>query len=144
MKKHSLDQNYLLTIEQAGFDILYAFMLADGRPEESEFEIIKDYLKTDFIHRSSLFNEKSTFFGECNFNREYAYLQSLDEQSLIRRFKKALSSFSEWINDESEGKNLKKELLDFSLKLIRADGKITDEEALYLNILEEEWKIKRD
>ena len=142
--KHTSEQTYLLTIEQAGFDILYAFMLADGRAEESEFEIIKDYLSTDFIHKSSLFNEKSSFYGECNFNREYAYLQSLDEQSLKRRFKKALSSISEWIKEKSECEKIKKELFDFSLNLIQADGKITDEENKYLSILEEEWKIKKE
>jgi uncharacterized tellurite resistance protein B-like protein len=141
MMKGNLEIPYLVSLEQAGFDVLYALMLSDGHGDESEFEIIKNYLHTDFVHKSCLFDEKHSFYGECNFTKEYQYLQSLDKNGLFRRFKKAVNSIAEWLKNAPNESKYKKELFDFCLKVIHADQKITPEEAELLEILKKEWHL---
>jgi uncharacterized tellurite resistance protein B-like protein len=141
MKNHSHDCTFISSLEQAGFDILYVFMLSDGNADESEFEVIRDYLRNDFIHKSSFFNENQTLFGECNFNKEFIYLQEMDRPTLQRRFNKAVSHINESLENHPDNVNFKQDILSFIDKMIIADSKISAEEQELLDILKKEWKI---
>lgn len=136
------EPTYLLTPEQAALDILYTLMMADGQAEESEFEVIKDYLKTEFARDGSLFNEKHSLYASTNFSKEFAYLKTLNVKMLRSRFLRALKSFQEWIAGHPEAEKVKKDLVEFSLKMIAADGKLTDEEKELVTIVGKEWQIE--
>jgi len=136
-----VEMTYLVTIEQASFDILYALMMADGQELDEEMEVVKSFLKQEHIHKSALFDTKMPFYGECNHIKEFYYLRSLDKQSLERRFKKAVTSISEWIKEGDQANILKEDLITFALKLIAADGKISEEEKRYIDFIAAEWKI---
>lgn len=135
------EHTYLLTPEQAALDILYALMMADGNADESEFEVIKDFLKTEFARAGSLFNEKHSLFSGTNFAMEYAYLKGLDGKTLRSRFQKAVKSFGEWTSDHPEAGKLKNDIMDFALKLIAADGKLTPEEKELISVIGANWDI---
>ena len=53
-----VEMTYLVTIEQASFDILYALMMADGQELDEEMEVVKSFLKQEHIHKSALFDTK--------------------------------------------------------------------------------------
>lgn len=132
---------YLMTPEQAALDILYALMLADGHADDNEFEVIKDFLKTEFARSGSLFNEKHSLYSGTNFASEYAYLKTLDGKALRSRFMKAVAGFNEWIAGNPGADSIRKDLVDFSLKLITADGKLTDVERELVEIIAREWNM---
>jgi uncharacterized tellurite resistance protein B-like protein len=132
---------YLLTPEQAAFDILYVLMMADGQADDSEFEVVKDYLKTEFARKGSLFNEKHSLYSSSNFASEFAYLQQMDAKSLRSRFHKAVRGFHEWIGTHPDAETLRNDLLDFSFKLIAADGALSASEKELMLLIGKEWGI---
>ena len=136
------EMTYLVTIEQAAFDILYALMLADGIIEDSEIEVIKDFLRQESIQNSHLFNHEKPYFGDCNHSKELEYLKSLDKEGLNRRFKKAVKSVKTWLAEGQASGSFQKNLFEFGEKMIAADGKIVPEEKELIEYIASEWEMK--
>ena len=136
------EHTFLLTPEQAALDILYMFMTADGQADEQEFDITKEYLKTDFARNGSLFNEKHSLYAGTNFNKEFAYLKTLDAKMLRSRYVRALKVFHEWLGEHPEAEKVKNELVQFALKIIAADGKLTSNEKELMETVKKEWGIE--
>lgn len=142
MQKHQqVEPTYLISLEQAGLDILYAFMLADSHVDDREFNIIQKYLADEKVHRSALFNHEHSMHSEVNLTKEFAYLKSLDAETIKRRFKKAVASFRDWVKDDAEGPAFMQKTLDFAVSLVSADGKITPEEQELIDFIKKEWKL---
>lgn len=135
------EPTYLVTPEQAGLDILYALMMADGRGTDGEYEHIRNYLRTEFAGQGALFNDRHSLYSESNFTREYAYLKTLKTDELQSRFRRAVRYFHDWMKDHPEGEKIRKNLLTFALDIICDDGSYTDGERACFEIMEKEWGV---
>lgn len=142
MHKHfQVDPSHFVSLEQAGFDILYAFMLSDGQADEAEYDVIKKYLEEETLHYNALSIQEHSYYSESNLMKETAYLQTLNKDRLIRRFKKAVSSIQEWVHGDEEGIQYQKGLLQFALSLVQAGEKVTSEEQDLIDIIRKDWNL---
>lgn len=125
------EHTYLVCAEQAGYDILFALMMADGHTHDNELAELERFFRTERVKASALFDHKLPFHQECNFKSEYAFLKSLKPAELERRFIKAAEHLAEWIPAGSPDEGWKRDLLEHARALVHADGELHPrEEAL--------------
>ncbi|OHD57070.1 MAG: hypothetical protein A2Y33_09085 [Spirochaetes bacterium GWF1_51_8] len=138
------EATYLVTLEQAGFDILYALMACDGHIDDNEIDVIKEFLHTERVKHSALFNYEKPYYGECNYLKERDYLKVLEQSALKRRFTKAVQMIAHWIQTDPNAMNFEKELTRFAVKMIMADGLLADAERELIDIIAKEWNLDTD
>jgi hypothetical protein len=135
------EATYLVTLEQAGFDILYALMAGDGHIDDREIDVIKEFLHSERVKHSALFNYEKPYYGECNYLKERDYLKELEPRWLRRRFEKAVKVMGGWLESGPDAEGFEKDLVEFSVKLIKADGIIAPEEKEMIEFLAREWRL---
>ncbi|GAB4142605.1 MAG: hypothetical protein Fur0041_17700 [Bacteroidia bacterium] len=115
MKTHTLNKPI------AGYHLLMILSRVDGEFDKHEGDVIVNYLKDTFpIH--------------VNLDEEFDFLASLPKEALSEHFEKAMNDF---YNDSTEDERT--HFLDFAVKMVKADNKITPEENEYLNRLFTAW-----
>lgn len=106
----------------AGYHLLMILSAVDFRVSAEEDKVIRDYLVTEFPFR-------------VNLDREMAIISNLKPEEWEGHFLKMMDDF---YDDATEGE--RKKLIQFAIKLTRADNVITAEENRFLNLLFETWK----
>ncbi|OFY82625.1 MAG: hypothetical protein A3F72_11930 [Bacteroidetes bacterium RIFCSPLOWO2_12_FULL_35_15] len=106
----------------AGYHMLMILSEVDGEFDKSEGKIIIDYLKAMFPFKVNLDNEMEV-------------LSALPKEDYFLHFNNAMNDFYE----DSTPKE-RSEFLNFAVKLVKADKKITEEENKYLKELFFAWE----
>src|SRR5688572_19373421 len=105
----------------AGYHLLLMLCEVDGEFPESEGKIIVRYLEESFPFH-------------VNLDEEIQFLSTLPHDQYMEHFEKAMNDFYEdSTSDERDA------FLDFAVKLVKADDKITQDENIYLNKLFGAW-----
>lgn len=105
----------------AGYHILMILSAVDFRFNPSEDIVIRDYLLQEFPFH-------------VNLDRQMETISNLKPDEWEPHYVKAIEDF---YDDSTEQERLS--LLDFALKLCKADAVITKSENHYLNLLFEAW-----
>jgi hypothetical protein len=106
----------------AGYHMLMILSEVDGEFDKSEGKVIVDYLKAMFPFR-------------VNLDYEMEVLSALPVEDYFLHFNNAMNDFYE----DSTPKE-RSEFLNFAVKLVKADKKITEEENKYLKELFFAWE----
>lgn len=105
----------------AGYHILMILSAVDGKFTVKEDLIIEKWLEQEFPLR-------------VNLERETEILSNLSPDDYMIHFKKCMADFYE---DSTEQE--RNELIDYAIKLAKADKRITAEENIFINELFNEW-----
>jgi hypothetical protein len=105
----------------AGYHLLLMLSEIDGEFPESEGKIIVRYLEENF-----------PFY--VNLDEEIQFLSTLQKDLYMEHFETAMNDFYEDSTAEERDN-----FLDFAVKLVKADDKITKDENAYLNKLFTAW-----
>lgn len=106
----------------AGYHMLMILSQIDGEFNEQEGKVVVDYLKESFPFHVSLDNE-------------VAIISALPKEDYFLHFNNAMNDFYE---DSTEKERV--DFLNFAVKLVKADNKITLEENKYLKELFFAWE----
>lgn len=106
----------------AGYHMLMILSEVDGEFDKNEGIIIVNYLKTAF-----------PFY--VNLDREVAILSALPKEDYFIHFNNAMNDFYEDSTPQE-----RTDFLNFAVKLVKADNKITAEENKYLKELFFAWE----
>lgn len=116
-----------MNLVQAGYEILTILAIADGIFDDSEKQVIIDFIENNYE-------------GDFNIENEDAFLRKLTvEKKLETQFITAAQFFKANVCSENRYK-----MLDFAFDLVVADGDIADEEATLFNLLGDYWEIDMD
>jgi len=115
-----------MNLVQAGYEILYILASADDKITTPEINVIKTFLKQNFT-------------GEFDVVKDNQLISILDFSALMVLMVDAAVFFNK--NCNQEGKEL---VLDFALRLIKADEEITEKEKELFIRLGNEWKINME
>ena len=107
---------------QAGYHLLMILSQVDGRFDTSEAKIIADYVK-------------SSFPTPIDIENEIEILNTLPVSDYLLHFNNAMNDFYE---DSTQDERV--HFLDFAVKMVKADDKITIEENKYLKELFFAWE----
>ena len=110
----------------AGYHMLVILSEVDGKFDKSEGKIIANYLKDAFLSKVDL-------------DREMKELSILPREDYFLHFNNSMNDFYEDSN-EKERTNF----LNFAVKLVKADKKITPEENKYLKELFFAWDSEHE
>lgn len=105
----------------AGYHLLMILSAVDGKFNFKEDLIIEQWLEQEFPLR-------------VNLDKEADELSALKEDDYMVHFQKCMADFYE---DSTEEERL--ELIEYAIKLAKADRKITSEENIFINELFNEW-----
>lgn len=114
-KKHKLNKPL------AGFHLLLMLCEVDGEFPESEGKIIVRYLEENFPFH-------------VNLDEQVEFLSTLPKSDYMQHFENVMNDFYE----DSTPKE-RNDLLNFAVKLVKADDVITKDENIYLNTLFNAW-----
>jgi hypothetical protein len=106
----------------AGYHLLMILSAVDFRVGAAEDRIIRDYLVQEFPFH-------------VNLDREMEVISNLRPDEWEPHFLKVMDDF---YDDATEAE--RRSLLDFAIRLTKADNVITREENRYLNMLFEAWE----
>ena len=106
----------------AGYHLLMILSAVDFRIGAEEDKVIRQYLVQEFPFR-------------VNLDREMAIISNLGPDEWERHFLKSMDDF---YDDATEEERLS--LLQFAIRLTKADKVITKEENRFLNMLFEAWE----
>lgn len=106
----------------AGYHILMILSAVDFRFNAQEDVVIRDYLVHEFPFQVSL-------------DREMAIISNLKPEDWEKHYTKAIDDF---YDDSTKDERMK--LIDFAVKLCKADDVITKTENRYLDMLFEAWE----
>jgi len=106
----------------AGYHLLMILSAVDFRVSVEEDKVIRDYLVTEFPFR-------------VNLDREMAIISNLKPEEWEGHFLKMMDDFYDDATEEE-----RKKLIQFAIKLSKADNVITAEENKFLDLLFESWK----
>lgn len=106
----------------AGYHILMILSAVDFRFNAHEDVVIRDYLVHEFPFQVSL-------------DREMTIISNLKPEDWEKHYTKAIDDF---YDDSTKDERMK--LIDFAIKLCKADNVITKTENQYLNMLFEAWE----
>ena len=106
----------------AGYHMLMILSQVDGDFDKSEGKVIVDYLKDSFPFR-------------VNLDGEMEILSALATEDYFLHFNNAMNDFY-----EDSNKKERLDFLNFAVKLVKADNKITPEENKYLKELFFAWE----
>jgi tellurite resistance protein len=109
---------------QAIFEVLYFLSAADGEVHATEIQVINDYLNANY--------------GKITFdpNAVARSILTLTGQGKVDEFVRAAIAFK-----NSSSAQDRTTVLDFALRLIAADGKVTKEESDLFLILGKSWDV---
>lgn len=109
---------------QAAFEILYLLAASDGKVSTVELDVIRDFLESHY--------------GKIDFDPNIVIksVNTMTSDGRAEEFSTAVMDFKNTSN--AQDRNI---LLDFCLKLIAADGVITDFEESLFYILGNTWNI---
>lgn len=105
----------------AGYHMLMILSDLDNDFDREEGKVILKYLKENFPHNDDITNQNKI-------------LKGIKKEDYILHFCKAMDSFYQDSNNEERA-----HFLDFAVKMVKADNKITKEENIYLNELFNAW-----
>jgi uncharacterized tellurite resistance protein B-like protein len=105
----------------AGYHILMILSAVDGKFNVKEDLIIEQWLEQEFPLR-------------VNLDVETAELSALKPEDYMVHFQKCMADFYEDSTDEE-----RLELIEYAIKLAKADRTITEEENIFINELFNEW-----
>jgi hypothetical protein len=105
----------------AGYHILMILSAVDGKFSIKEDLVIEKWLEKEFPLR-------------VNLDKETAVLSAMDPQNYMIHFQNCMTDFYE---DSTEEERI--ELIDYAIKLAKADKDITSEENIFINELFNEW-----
>ncbi len=105
----------------AGYHILMILSAVDGKFTVQEDLVIEKWLAKEFPLRVRL-------------DRETEILSRLKEDEYMIHFQKCMTDFYEDSTEEERN-----ELIDYAIKLAKADKRITPEENIFINELFNEW-----
>lgn len=105
----------------AGYHILMILSAVDGKFNLKEDLIIEQWLEQEFPLR-------------VNLDKEADELGALNQEDYMVHFQKCMADFYE---DSTEEERL--ELIEYAIKLAKADRTITQEENIFINELFNEW-----
>jgi hypothetical protein len=114
-------KTYKLNKPIAGYHLLLMLSEVDGEFPVSEGQIVVRYLEENFPFR-------------VNLDEEIQFLATLPRDQYLSHFETAMNDFYEDSTPEERDA-----FLDFAVKLVRADDKITKDENAYLNMLFAAW-----
>jgi hypothetical protein len=106
----------------AGYHMLMILSQIDGEFDKSEGKIIVNYLKDAFPFR-------------FNLDREMEVLSALPKEDYFIHFNNAMNDF--YIDSTAEERT---DFLNFAVKMVKADDRITTEENKYLKELFFAWE----
>lgn len=109
---------------QAAFEILYLLSAVDGEVDINEVEIIKNFLQLNY---GSISFDPSEVIGS---------IDTLTPQGKLEEFGTAASVFK-----GSSGAQDRTVFLDFAVRLIVADGNISEEEGQMFGFLADSWNV---
>lgn len=112
-----------MEVVQAGFNILYLFGCADGNVDDSELDVIKDYLMDNYN-------------DEFPLDRELMLINSMSDTEKEDRFREAAYTLNDKLTMDDKMK-----MLEFSLELITSDRKIDLNEIRYFSTIGDIWSI---
>jgi hypothetical protein len=115
------NKTYKLNKPVAGYHLLLMLSEVDGEFPVSEGQIIVRYLGENFPFH-------------VNLDEEIQFLSTLPKTHYMEHFENAMNDFYE--DSTSEERDA---FLDFAVKLVKADDKITKDENIYLNKLFAAW-----
>lgn len=105
----------------AGFHLLMLITHADGKFAKEEGDVIIEYLTETFPFRVEI-------------DEEVHFLAALERDKYMEHFRKAMNDFYDDTNEKERN-----ELLDFAVKLAKADNEIPEEENIFLKELFNNW-----
>ncbi len=105
----------------AGYHLLMILSAVDGKFSVKEDMVIEKWLENEFPLR-------------VNLDKETEYLSKLKEDEYMVHFQKCMTDFYE---DSTEKE--RNELIEYAIKLVKADHRITTEENIFVNELFNEW-----
>jgi len=112
-----------MNADQASFDMLYLIASSDGEVDESELDVIKDFIAD---HYQQSFRQ----------DEELMLLLSMSPQERKERFAEAVR----FLKDELDEDN-KRLMLDFALSMITADLEVHPHEIDYFNMIGDIWDV---
>lgn len=106
----------------AGYHLLMILSAVDNEFNAAEDLVIREWLASQFppFH--------------INLDKEVEVLSGLDPQNYMIHFQKCMADFYEDSTEEERN-----ELIQFAIKLAKADHKISQEENIFINELFNEW-----
>lgn len=124
-----------MNLFEAGLDILYVLMTIDNEIAESELgEMMR------FLLRCGLeIGQQRQSYQPPELERlilEMGMLNAMQKKNLIARFQRSAEFFKEKTDPV-----IREKMIEFSLQMIAADGKITFEEDEYFNLLGKIWEM---
>jgi uncharacterized tellurite resistance protein B-like protein len=105
----------------AGYHLLMILSAVDGKFSVKEDMVIEKWLENEFPLR-------------VNLDKETELLSKLKEEDYMVHFQKCMADFYE---DSTEKE--RNELIEYAIKLVKADRRITVEENIFVNELFNEW-----
>jgi uncharacterized tellurite resistance protein B-like protein len=114
-------KTYKLNKPVAGYHLLLMLSEIDGEFPESEGKIIVRYLEENFPFH-------------VNLDEEIQFLSTLSKTHYMEHFENAMNDFY-----EDSTADERDDFLNFAVKLVKADDKITKDENAYLNKLFAAW-----
>ncbi len=105
----------------AGYHILMILSAVDGIFDAKEDLVIEDWLEKEFPLR-------------VNLDKETEFLSALKQEDYMVHFQSCMADFYEDSTEEERN-----ELIQYAIKLAKADKKITEEENIFINELFNEW-----
>ena len=106
----------------AGYHILMILSQVDGHFAKEEETVSANYIK-------------QTFPDEFNIDKENYFLKTLHPHDYFFHFKVCMDNFY-----KKSSSNERTSLIDFAVKMVKADSRITSEENIYLNELLNSWE----
>jgi tellurite resistance protein len=109
---------------QAAFEILYFLCSVDGKVDDRELTVIQEFLETNYSMVS--FDPREVIQD----------IAMLNENGMREEFSSAVKQFQGLTNATD-----RRIFLNFALKLIVADGNVSDEEENLFRIISETWGV---
>ena len=105
----------------AGYHILMILSAVDGKFSIKEDLVIEKWLEKEFPLR-------------VNLDKETAVLSAMHPDDYMIHFQKCMADFYEDTTEQERN-----DLIDYAIKLVKADKNITEEENIFINELFNEW-----
>ena len=121
-QKISSMPNYRMNKTIAGYHLLMILSAVDFRFSGKEDEVIRHYLYQEFPFH-------------VNLDKEMEVISNLKPDEWEKHFIKSMEDFYDDATEQERNN-----LLNFAIKLTKADNVITKEENHYLNLLFENWE----
>lgn len=108
---------------EAGFHLLVILSLSDGKYDSVENDVIIEFLS-------------DAFPGKIDLIKEQAFLRIFPQEEWEMHFREVAARF--YAISVPEDRN---HLLDFAMKVVIADDKVTPDENVYINLLYDAWDL---